>query len=165
MQVDKVIFHQGVIIASLTIERLNQPSTVKQTVIKHFGMLSSEAEAGAGRSLDLNSQYFGYNKKYMTSIDFLKIPRLDWDDRRIEYEIAADKSNAQDGVQALAGQKDASQPSAAKNGSQAAARLPKKLIVSGKYKNLPKKDSKNQDDSSSSLKAQREWPFVALVDT
>jgi hypothetical protein len=29
VQVDKVIFHQGVIIASLTIERLNQPSTVK----------------------------------------------------------------------------------------------------------------------------------------
>ena len=128
-------------------------------------MQSSEAEASAGRSLDLNSQYFGYNKKYMSSIDFLKIPRLDWDDRRIEYEIAADKSNAQDGVQALAGQKDASQASAAQNGSQATARLPKKLIVSGKYKNLPKKDNKNQDDSSSSLKAQREWPFVALVDT
>ena len=34
----------------------------------------------------------------MSSIDFLKIPRLDWDDRRIEYEIAADQSNGQDGV-------------------------------------------------------------------
>jgi hypothetical protein len=71
-------------------------------------MLSSEPEAGSGRSLDLNSQYFAYNKKYMSSIDFLKIPRLDWDDRRIEYEIAADKSNGQDGPQAVAGQKDAS---------------------------------------------------------
>ena len=26
----------------------------------------------------------------MSSIDFLKIPRLDWDDRRIEYEIASE---------------------------------------------------------------------------
>ena len=56
-------------------------------------MLSSEPDVGAGRILDLNSQYFGYNKKYMSSINFLKIPRLDWDDRRIEYEIAANNSN------------------------------------------------------------------------
>ena len=114
-------------------------------------MLSSESEAGPGRNLDLNSQYFAYNKKYMSSIDFLKIPRLDWDDRRIEYEIAADKSKVQDGQQSLAGQKDPSVKDAdPKNGTP---RLPKKLIVSGKYKNLPKKDNKNQDDSSSSLKA------------
>jgi len=128
-------------------------------------MLGSESEAGTGRSLDLNSQYFAYNKKYMSSIDFLKIPRLDWDDRRIEYEIAAESKN-QDGLQSVPGHKDASlQPAEAKSGAHATQRLPKKLIVSGKYKNLPKKDNKNQDDSSSSLKAQREWPFVALVDT
>jgi hypothetical protein len=71
-------------------------------------MLSSEPAADTGRSLDLNSQYFAYNKKYMSSIDFLKIPKLDWDDRRIEYEIVADKSNDQDGLQPISGQKDAS---------------------------------------------------------
>ena len=58
-------------------------------------MLSSEP-VQESNSIDLNSQYFGYSQKYMSSIDFLKIPRLDWDDRRIEYEITADKITTQD---------------------------------------------------------------------
>lgn len=61
---------------------------LKKTVIKYFSMISPEFGHDDGRSLDLNAEYFSYDRKYMSSIDFLKIPRLDWDDRRIEYEMA-----------------------------------------------------------------------------
>ena len=36
-------------------------------------------------SIDLNASHFNYSQKYMSSIEFLKVPMLDWDDRRIEY--------------------------------------------------------------------------------
>lgn len=82
-----MLFYQGLIIASLSVG-LGASSGLKKTVIKYFNMVSPEFEYDDSRSLDLNAQYFSYDKKYMSSIDFLKIPRLDWDDRRIEYEMA-----------------------------------------------------------------------------
>ena len=29
----------------------------------------------------------------MTAIDFIKVPRLDWDDRRIQYEVSNNGPN------------------------------------------------------------------------
>lgn len=94
-------------------------------------MLTSEPEADDGRSLDLNAQYFSYNKKYMSSIDFLKIPRLDWDDRRIEYDMIAEKyGNEGSPTEAGAGPSDfISFAEPINNANQ--QKLPPKLIVSG----------------------------------
>lgn len=45
--------------------------------------------------LDINQKYFIFSKKHMTSIDHIMVPRLNWDDRHIEYQIALQKFNNQ----------------------------------------------------------------------
>ena len=38
--------------------------------------------------IDVDALYFEICSKKMVSVDFLKCPRLDWDDRKIEYHVA-----------------------------------------------------------------------------
>lgn len=123
-------------------------------------MLTSEPEADDGRSLDLNAQYFSYNKKYMSTIDFLKIPRLDWDDRRIEYDMIAEKYAKEASPNEAGVSPSAFISFADPNNNAAQQKLPPKLIVSGQYQNLLKKE-----DGDNSFKSEKQWPFVALVDT
>ena len=158
VKVEQVLFHQGLIIASLSVDIDGKLGTFKKTVIKQFSMLMSEPDDG--RSLDLNAQYFSYNKKYMSSIDFLKIPRLDWDDRRIEYDMIAEKY-AKEASSTAAGVSPSDFMSFADpSNNMNQQKLPPKLIVSGKYQNLLKKENGDK-----SFKSEKQWPFVALVDT
>lgn len=154
-----MLFHQGLIIASLAVDIEGKLGTFKKTVIRQFNMLMSEPDDG--RSLDLNAQYFSYNKKYMSSIDFLKIPRLDWDDRRIEYDMIAEKyakeaTSTETAEVGPSGFMSFAEP----NNNMNQQKLPPKLIVSGKYQNLLKKENGDK-----SFKSDKQWPFVALVDT
>lgn len=43
--------------------------------------------------LDINQKYFIFSKKHMTGIDHIMVPRLSWDDRHIEYQVANQKYN------------------------------------------------------------------------
>ena len=73
----------------------------------------------------------------MSCIDFLRVPRLEWDDRQITYEIDFFPTNEQDIVEI-------------NKRNETLLTLPGKIIVAGKYHEA-------KDDYL--------MPFVALVDT
>ena len=77
----------------------------------------------------------------MQTIDFIKIPRLEWDDRHIQYDITTFNEDQQ------------SDPNIS-----TALKLPKKIIVAGKYKSTI--DAKGKVSTSNRL-----MPFVGLIDT
>ena len=70
---------------------------VPVTITKHFPLLANDGQGPAVSqeeylqnlyskpSIDLNKKYFMYRQFYMNSIDHICMPRLNWDDRRIEY--------------------------------------------------------------------------------
>lgn len=43
--------------------------------------------------LDINKRFFIYDKKHLTSISHIKMPRLNWDDRRIDYHVDVNEEN------------------------------------------------------------------------
>lgn len=92
--------------------------------------------------LDINQKYFIFSKKHMTCIDHIMVPRLNWDDRRIEYQIALQKYNNQQN------HKSESMPNLNNIGLQYSpetqAVLPKKLIVCGRYRNLDVLEQKSR---------------------
>lgn len=99
----------------------------------------------------------------MTTIDHIMVPRLNWDDRRIEYQIALQKYNngQQNSSKAAC---DQSIPSnnlsnlSMQFAQESQALLPKKLIVCGRYRNLDVLEQKSRPG------ADQEQPFVALID-
>ena len=82
VKVEQVIFNQGNVIASF---RLKDGNLRDKTIIKIFSIFDQKEEHMKKPSIDLNASHFNYSQKYMSSINFLKVPMLDWDDRRIEY--------------------------------------------------------------------------------
>mmetsp|Transcript_30154 Transcript_30154/g.46067 ORF Transcript_30154/g.46067 Transcript_30154/m.46067 type:complete len:94 (+) Transcript_30154:1225-1506(+) len=50
--------------------------------------------ASKTKSIDLNESFFVYNNMIMESITDVRIPQLNWDDRKIEYFIAQQKFQA-----------------------------------------------------------------------
>jgi hypothetical protein len=87
VKVEQVIFSQGLVIASFRTKRANERDRV---TIKIFSIFDHRDEHMKKPSIDLNAQHFIYSQKYMSAINFLKVPMLDWDDRRIEYQIASE---------------------------------------------------------------------------
>ena len=87
VKVEQVIFSQGLVSASFRTKRTNERDRL---TIKIFSIFDHRDEHMKKPSIDLNAQHFVYSQKYMKSINFLKVPMLDWDDRRIEYQIASE---------------------------------------------------------------------------
>ena len=141
--VEEVAFHSGNIITSQRIE--TGPTSLHKTMIKIYG-LNKSSETVEKCSHDMNLDYFMPNKKFMSSIDYLRVPRLDWDDRHIQYEVDFFPTNELD---LLAMNKD----------NKDLATIPKRIIVAGKYKDGLGIGAVAPSDDDHLM------PFVALVDT
>ena len=143
VKVDHVLVYEGQIIASMTVT--NEEEDWTKHLIRTYAIptISSNQLEMERSSVDLNEEYFLYSYKRMTSMDFLKAPRLDWDDRKIEY-------NLQD-LNLLAGDEQQREE------ENKQIRLPSKLMVAGKYQEVTGKPIGG--------KPEKEWPFIALVDT
>ena len=73
------------------------------TLLKHFSIVGPTASISNDQEhilqmykkptigLDINQKYFIFSKKHMTSIDHIMVPKLNWDDRRIELQMALQK--------------------------------------------------------------------------
>ena len=104
--------------------------------------------------LDINQKYFIFSKKHMTSLDHIMVPKLNWDDRRIELQMALQKQNQQKNSDSETNFGSLS----FQNQRENQVILPKKLIVCGRYRNLDPSELKF------SPSAEIEQPFVALID-
>jgi hypothetical protein len=72
------MFYRGLVIASFIQEH--------KITLKSFSIFDEQQ----GRSkIDLDEVYFKPNGKSMKSIDFLRVPRLDWDHREITYDFVS----------------------------------------------------------------------------
>ncbi len=83
----------------------------------------------------------------MTAIDHIKVPRLPWDDRRIEYQIAIQRMSQAKGRYPDNFQYKLECPLFQ---VETQAVLPKKLIVCGRYRDLDVSDSKKKSESDNS---------------
>ena len=164
VKITNVLHHHGLVICSLVITpTILQNSTgttnLPVTLLKHFPIVGPQAHMAhdpqqllsiyqkPSIGLDINQKYFIFVKKHMTAIDHIKVPRLHWDDRRIEYQVAVHKMN-----QAKSRYSDDFQDK--QDGptfqAEAQALLPKKLIVCGRYRDLDVPDSKKKNDADNS---------------
>lgn len=84
--IEKVIFYSGLLISS---QKIQQSHHEVKLWLKTYSITSS-SETIEKASVDLDFNYFSLNNKVLESVDFLKIPKLDWDDRKIVHDINED---------------------------------------------------------------------------
>ena len=53
-------------------------------IIKKYSMMSENKEETIQKGIDMDNLYFMPNDLKLKTISFLRVPKLDWDDRRIE---------------------------------------------------------------------------------
>jgi hypothetical protein len=108
VEVKHILHHHGLVICSIVVSPKIQQSQsgfnyYPVTLLKHFPIVGPTANMvndlehilnlyrKPSIGLDINQKYFIFSKKHMTAIDHIKVPRLNWDDRHIEYQVANQK--------------------------------------------------------------------------
>lgn len=113
-KIKNMIFNEGILITSESFKQNDE----QKHVIKTYN-LDQASEAKEMSAVDVARNYFLPQDTILQSIDFLNLPRLNWDDRQIQLSVISS---------------DFSKPFESLDRSSAKqASLPKKLLIAGKY--------------------------------
>lgn len=138
IEVLQVIFYQNTLISSQRVIKEFE----SEYLIKTYNLYASN-EPDVKSVVDINQDYFLPSSLTIESLDILLIPRLDWDDRHIQYDIS--QSMVSQSITQVS-------PTTDQAPEKAKLSLPKKIIVAGNYSSVLNKHSAS-------------YPFVGFLDT